>query len=233
MSLAGDALVPHSDTAAADAPATCRPTTCQGELRACGDCLDNDRDGLVDMADLQCLSPCDDSEDSIGAQPRLADEWDGCRRDCGFDGNGTPADDECQWSLACDAHYDGRSCLAPPVASCDAQRSAQPANCSARCLPVTPNGCDCFGCCELSHGSGRFAFINEESCKGDGTSCRSCTPVPSCFNTCDACELCIGRRSLDAPCGVPKCATGVAGCDAVSGTGCAVGSYCLLGCCVP
>ncbi|MDC0743779.1 hypothetical protein [Polyangium mundeleinium] len=40
----------------------CKVATCQGEVYACGDCVDNDGDCKTDTADEQCLDPCDDTE---------------------------------------------------------------------------------------------------------------------------------------------------------------------------
>ena len=35
-----------------------------GEIEECGDCMDNDSDGIYDMEDPECLSPCDQVEAS-------------------------------------------------------------------------------------------------------------------------------------------------------------------------
>ncbi|NCT11979.1 MAG: hypothetical protein GW767_04415, partial [Rhodobacterales bacterium] len=40
----------------------CYKTTCAGKLLECGDCVDNDGDGLVDWRDPECLGPCDNTE---------------------------------------------------------------------------------------------------------------------------------------------------------------------------
>src|SRR5690606_20384519 len=43
----------------------CVPLPCEGKIYACGDCIDNDGDGKVDQADPECISPCDDREDTF------------------------------------------------------------------------------------------------------------------------------------------------------------------------
>src|SRR5690606_39346632 len=35
---------------------------CGTEVYACGDTLDNDMDGLIDLDDPECTTPCDDDE---------------------------------------------------------------------------------------------------------------------------------------------------------------------------
>src|SRR5438132_13609674 len=41
---------------------TCYVTSCAGHVLQCGDCVDNDGDGLVDSHDPECLGPCDNTE---------------------------------------------------------------------------------------------------------------------------------------------------------------------------
>ncbi|HEY6081712.1 MAG TPA: hypothetical protein VIW29_23010, partial [Polyangiaceae bacterium] len=82
---------------------SCVTTLCQGQRFACGDCADNDGDGLVDALDPECLGPCDGDE--LG----LSSGLDGnqaaiCRQDCYFDGDSGPGNDGCTWSHACDVH---------------------------------------------------------------------------------------------------------------------------------
>src|SRR5688572_7666857 len=45
----------------------CIPRKCpqRPEPLGCGDCQDNDNDGLSDAADPECLGPCDNTEDSF------------------------------------------------------------------------------------------------------------------------------------------------------------------------
>ncbi|MCA9639362.1 MAG: hypothetical protein KC492_01680, partial [Myxococcales bacterium] len=42
----------------------CVQTMCQAHLYKCGNCIDDDNDGLIDSEDPDCLGPCDNTEDS-------------------------------------------------------------------------------------------------------------------------------------------------------------------------
>jgi hypothetical protein len=103
------------------------------------------------------------------------------------------------------AHPD--RCDYDPAQTCMA---TQPTTCHDFCGPLTPNGCDCFGCCEVTPGSGDYVFVGSipeaghEPCNRDNLddpmSCRPCTPVADCLNDCGHCELCFGRTTLPADC---------------------------------
>lgn len=222
----------------------------------CGNCLDDDGDGLIDEADTHCLGPCDDSEDSylldlpgdIGAP---------CRQDCYFDQNAGPGNDGCYWSHACDplsiepdyppsadarCAYDEATTVPGAGASCADLQATQSDACLDTCGPLTPNGCDCFGCCELPAGSGIHVFIGssrggEGSCRDetldDPAACQRCTPVDGCLNTCDACEVCAGRPEPIASCSDAgaQCAFGQAACGRPGQAACTAGEYCITGCC--
>src|SRR5690606_26182546 len=159
---------------------------------ACGNCQDDDGDGLVDASDPECLGPCDDSEpepysgiDSPVTGP--------CRRACHLARHPRAGHEGGARSYRCDP---GR--LAPEypptgnamcaydatLATC-APGSGALLACRAGCLPLTPNGCDCFGCCELPAGSNNFIWlgspqIGEKHCElassADPDACRPCTP---------------------------------------------------------
>jgi len=204
----------------------CHITTCAGHLLDCGNCIDDDGDGLVDSHDPECLGPCDNTE-TPGLLADVGGESGGpCGADCYFDfGNGSGGDD-CIWDHRCDPlsiapSYDPEG----PGCAFDATRvgsrtcpDVQPSNCAPHCGPLTPNGCDCFGCCTFDALTGRsaseggeyiwigsvFEGTNTSSCTladiADRTLCRPCTPVAECLNTCGPCELCIGRTMLPPEC---------------------------------
>jgi len=44
-------------------PGSCRVAQCDGRTYQCGDCMDNDGDGLGDARDPGCIGPCDNPED--------------------------------------------------------------------------------------------------------------------------------------------------------------------------
>ncbi len=164
-------------------PTVCQITICPGESEpfACGDCVDNDDDGLVDTGrDPDCLGPCHNNEAgyNIGltGQPETQ-----CRVDCYYDSESGRG---CDWSWQCDplqprlddsamcqyvgdAEYGdvtpcpGGGCTSV-IGSSDCHEVSQthdePEECGG-CRILTPPGCDCFGCCEIPARSGNFVFI--------------------------------------------------------------------------
>lgn len=238
---------------------------CQGKVYQCGDLLDNDDDGLVDAADPDCLGPCDNTEESYyGGIPGQNNAP--CRQDCYFDQNTGTGNDECYWSHQCDplstaasyppsgdikCAYDPNAKTSGTSKSCTELEASQLAQCESYCGPLTPNGCDCFGCCELPAGGGKYVWLgstvsNVGSCDranlSDPDKCKPCTPVPSCLNDCGECELCVGKNSLPAQCTpladagtdagvVDQCPAGVSACGLAGQDPCPPGAYCITGCC--
>jgi hypothetical protein len=223
--------------------------TCQVGTTQCTNCVDDDNDGLPDWLDPDCTGPLDNDESSF-ATGIPGDNVDPCRQDCFFDGNSGSGDDKCLWDLKCDPKSPGApKCPYSPTAKCAPQTKA----CVDFCKPLTPNGCDCFGCCTLPTGDGGSVdVLLVSTCSaakaGDANACPRCTKDPSCNNPCERCELCVGKNELPADCkpanggdgGTTSPADGGTGqvcpynrqsCDAT--TLCPVGSYCLTGCCVP
>jgi hypothetical protein len=47
--------------------------------------IDNDEDGDIDLDDKECISPCDDNENSF--QTDLPGQNNDCKSDCYFDSN--------------------------------------------------------------------------------------------------------------------------------------------------
>jgi len=197
-----------------DAGNPCKPITCLGRTLQCGDCKDNDGDKLIDSQDPECLGPCDNTEG-----PALISDVGGvtgstCHVDCYFDyGNGM-GNDTCWWDHQCDP-------LEPEkVFGCDYKQQLvggkfcpQPQDpaCAQYCLPLTPNGCDCFGCCTFPQLNGKYVWIGAKdpttkqgictfAAITDPTKCPPCTPVPGCDNPCGKCELCVGKTTLPPEC---------------------------------
>jgi hypothetical protein len=230
----------------------CQTRDCLGKVYACGNCMDDDGDGLVDAADPDCLGPCDNTEDSyFGGIPGQNNAP--CRQDCYFDQDSGSGNDGCDWTQACDplsiapafppsgnaqCTYDPGTTLQGQ--SCADLSGAEPQSCLDFCLPLTPNGCDCFGCCELPARSGHFVWLgssvgNAGSCTADSvndpSACKPCTPVPSCFNACEPCEICVGTSAPDPSCtGGAACSVGIGPC--APGAICPSDSYCVTGCCI-
>jgi hypothetical protein len=237
-----------------------QPVSCDGDIYDCGDGLDNDGDGLFDADDPECMGPCDGTEESLHPGD-MGSQDPGCITDCYFDENLNSGDDDCHWSHKCDpleiapdyhpesfandyCAYDPGALIPGANRTCDELSSAQTEFCYSSCLPLTPNGCDCFGCCELVAGSGQHVWLGSLDAEGTGsctlavagdpTKCSPCTPVPGCLNACDTCELCVGKTTLPPECGTtPACAPGVQACGAGTQCPCPSSSYCVTGCCQP
>lgn len=191
-------------------PGSCNVAQCAGRTYQCGDCIDNDGDGLGDSRDPGCIGPCDNTEDvydiAIGDTPT-------CLIDCYFDEDQGPGNDGCRYDQTCDPlEPDAPRCPYNPSATCDRIDEVM---CGTVCGPLVPNGCDCLGCCELPAGSGQFVYLGSEPVDGaprcspetvdNPDSCRPCTPVrvDGCFNECGRCELCLGRTELPPDCFPP------------------------------
>jgi hypothetical protein len=209
---------------------------CEAQIYECGDLLDNDNDGLIDSKDPDCLGPCDNTEDSYyGGIPGQAGP--ACTVDCYFDNDSGTGNDNCYWNHKCDPNEtapnyypepsEGAQCAHDPNANtpgtgstCAQLNATQSQVCHDVCGPLTPNGCDCFGCCELPSGSGKFVWLgstdlnDQPSCKiadlADPDKCHPCKPVDACLNTCGKCELCVGKETLPPEC-FPPMGTGGAG----------------------
>jgi hypothetical protein len=238
---------------------SCRIALCGTRLDPyeCGDCDDNDLDGSTDADDSECLGPCDNTEDSY--YPNIPGQDGGsCRLDCYFDpGSGT--NDQCYSSFRCDPYsiepdyppsgeaacaYDPTANIPGTNASCAELYETQSDSCHSECDPLVPNGCDCFGCCELPAGSDQFVWIGStedgagsctEATVHDPAACHPCTPMPSCINPCDDCEVCAGRQTPSENCTSGEsgqCPTGRAACGLPGQPSCSPGQYCITGCCV-
>jgi len=234
----------------------CHQATCQGKLYLCGNCMDDDGDGAIDSADGECTGPCDNTEDSYyGGIPGQNNAP--CHSDCYFDQDTGSGNDHCYWSQVCDplsvapdyppsgdqrCAYDPGAKIAGTSATCAELAQTQEPACESYCAPLTPNGCDSFGCCELPAGSGQFVFIGSndqnvgtcnESTLNDPAACHPCTRVLSTFNPCDACEVCVGRPAPAASCtdASNRCPRGEQACGQPSDASCALDHYCITGCC--
>jgi hypothetical protein len=217
---------------------------CQGHIYECGDTVDNDGDGLIDWQDSDCLGPCDNTEGSYyGGIP--GQDGPDCTVDCYFDQDSGSGNDDCHWNHQCDeheadpdfypehengtkCHYDSSVNTPGTDASCDEMYATQSDTCMNYCGPLTPNGCDCFGCCELPAGGGKYVWLGSEDAGGNGTCaidvvddptlCQPCKPVAACLNDCGTCELCIGKSELP-----PEC-LGTGGAGGAGGTGGTMGA---------
>jgi hypothetical protein len=193
----------------------------------CADGLDNDGDGFIDGADPECTGPFDNDESSY-ATGIPGDNQDPFVQDCFFDGDSGGGNDGCRWDIRCVAPPNGAHCNNNQLDGC------------ATCKQLTPNGCDCFGCCTVYVPSDGGLVAHDvriiDTCTAevidDPLKCPTCTKVVDCQNTCDPCEYCLGRPPDPSctPDAGPQCPTGVDPCPPDGN--CGVGFSCITGCCL-
>jgi len=208
----------------------------------CSDGLDNDGDGKIDLADPECVSVLDNDESSF-ATGIPGDNKDACNQDCFFDGDSGMGNDGCEWQLKCDPANTGAGAAAscpydPTYKNCPGTQSQK---CIDHCQAITPNGCDCFGCCVVPGVDHPVRL--DATCTAanfaDPTKCPVCTQQTSCVKTCEKCQLCLGKTTLDPSCAVSDGGTPTPVCPAgqvVCGTDltlCSEDTTCISGCCVP
>jgi hypothetical protein len=160
---------------------------------ACDNGIDDDGDGLVDGLDPECTGAFDQDEGSF-ATGIPGDNQDPKWQDCFFDGNSGGGDDGCRYPTSCllgDTAADDSSC-----------ELAQ--NCIDYCARLTPNGCDCFGCCTVEAADGTSVDIfTVSTCSLDNLSdedaCPRCQKSIACDNPCGECEICPGKTEADLP----------------------------------
>lgn len=206
----------------------CYPATCQGKTYQCGNCMDDDGDGRIDSEDPDCLGPCDNSEN--GLDPAIpGGNNTKCKMDCYFDADTGQGNDNCYWDHGCDpTKVNGTPSPETACAynatmgvggglTCTTAQQMQAATCKSYCGPLTPNGCDCFGCCFLgpqakvnTDGTKTGVWLGSYDASGNSTcttkdvadpaKCHPCQMVASCEKSCGRCQLCIGKDTLPADC---------------------------------
>jgi hypothetical protein len=229
----------------------CNVATCDGMIWECGNCLDDDGDCHVDANDPECFGPCDNNE--AGFQGQIPGQnASPCKHDCYFDDDSGSGNDDCYWSHNCDplepspfdCDYDPDANIPGTPMDCAEAQAMQSGECLDVCGPLTPNGCDCFGCCEVfvDDATSVTVFLGSEDSGGDGTCdtsviedpdlCRPCTQVAGCLNECEGCEICFGQTELPDGCDEQECPDGQDPCGQPTQAPCADGYFCLTGCCV-
>jgi hypothetical protein len=221
----------HSPEASTDAGST-PAARCGKHVCACDNGLDDDQDGLVDGLDPECTGAFDDDEASFATG--LPNKQAQCR-DCYWDDNSGNGDDGCRYPAECLTGTLGNG--KGNCGSCEPSRA-----CIDHCQARTPNGCDCFGCCEVVRPSGEHVFVElVDSCNlqrlDDGAACPRCVPSSACMNGCGRCELCLGKTAADLPSDCRgaagpgyACEGGLAVCSPTNA--CQTGLYCQQGCCL-
>ncbi len=202
-----------------------------GRVCRCSNGEDDDGDNQIDGFDNECTGPFDDDEGTFRVNDVREQSTPKCS-DCFFDGNPGPGDDRCDVSSQC--KEDGR----PGQGGGNRCNTCTAATeCVDRCGTVTPNGCDCFGCCEVLVPGGVVPIRLTATCRMDvidnPTLCRRCVINQSCRNPCETCEICPGRTRAELPltcmnaveCGDKKNCSSPSDCD--------FSQFCSQGCCVP
>ena len=218
----------------------------------CSDGKDNDGDGKIDYDDPECVGPLDNDESSF-ATGIPGDNMDECKQDCFFDGNSGAGDDGCDWQLKCDPLSVNTKCpYSQQYATSHAMEcstsASQSQSCINFCRKFVPNGCDCFGCCVVPGAPTpiKLASTCTAADFGNPAKCPTCTQVTQCSNTCERCEICIGKPTIPADCtpdagtdGSPppsQCDSDFPPCGPGTNTpadGCPTGQGCITGCCFP
>jgi hypothetical protein len=112
------------------------------------------------------------------------------------------------------------------------------------CASRTPNGCDCFGCCQITRNDGSHVeVVLEDGCSldkvDDPKACPLCIRNTTCINPCGRCELCPGKSASDLPADCQATQPGEPAWTCENGKRCSAtadcGSdwYCQQGCCMP
>jgi hypothetical protein len=257
---AGDGMSRDDAGGTDSGAAVCTPTG----TTQCSDCLDNDLDGKIDGFDPECTGPADDREDSF-ATGIPGDNIDSTKQDCFFDGNSGSGDDGCDQHTCCLLQApDKATCalLAPKANANQYDRTKcympfgttpVPQKCIDVCGPLTPPGCDCFGCCTVCNASGCADIIINPAvspdCNQDNITdlgpdgidstgdepCKRCVKITQCGNTeCggETCILCPGQdpSTLPSHCTEQTCPDGISACDGMGA--CPAGKFCSNGCCI-
>ena len=252
-----------------DAAVGCVKRTCQGKTYQCGDCVDNDKDGRIDSDDTDCLGACQNNEGGFyGDIPGQNNAP--CKADCYFDQDTGSGNDKCEWDHQCDPHevppnfppesgctYDPKTKF-PGGQSCADKEMAQDPMCKTICAPLTPNGCDCFGCCVIPPNQSQTdgVWLGSRDANGvpvcdlehanDPMRCKPCKLVNSCWKPCGRCQLCIGKDTVPDDClpkdaggggdgggGDKQCPGGEDACGLPGQPPCKAAYYCITGCCQP
>lgn len=223
-------------------------TGCDPNGPQCNNCIDDDLDGFIDGDDPHCISPLDDNEFGF-ATGIPGDNQAKFRQDCFFDGNTGSGDDGCNIHTCClltecpdDLAKSGWNNNKTYQENFDANCGLTE-QCKNNCGPLSPPGCDCFGCCTICHdGQCHDVYVNpaiapdcDLDVLGDPDKCPPCTPHPDCGSPCDpaGCILCPGQTADDLPpeCeGQNECPSGQTACE--DSGDCQENQYCNNKCCV-
>jgi hypothetical protein len=205
------------------------PQLCNGRTCACSNGLDDDGDKLTDGEDPECTGNADDLENSFAT--RSDDDRENAKcQDCYF--NTVPGNDVCNRPSSCAT--DGT-----PSGGTGACRECAVGNaCVSACAALAPNGCDCFGCCEVWNKGQKLRILLRASCSmdtlADAVACPRCEQATDCLNECSTCERCPGKTLNDLPssCSAPPQFQCNEGKTCTKDPDCGPARYCSQNCCV-
>jgi hypothetical protein len=224
------------------------PAGCvMGSPSQCNNCLDDDNDGKMDGDDPECTGSADNNEGSF-ATGIPGDNKDERKQDCFFDGNSGGGQD-CAWHTCCLLDNPMTATNECPTglrqgydpnnraAACGAQTDA----CIKTCEPLTPPGCDCFGCCTVCTGAtcGDILINPTVAPQCDYSNlgaCQTCIKNTECAAApCGgtSCVLCPGQTEADLPkdcAGTNQCPDGLTVCE--GSADCTISQFCSNGCCI-
>jgi hypothetical protein len=208
---------------------------CGNKELECNNGVDDDGDGHIDLLDPECTGPCDNDEATF--QTGIPGDNVDCKQDCFFDGNSGQGE-KCEWNLRCDPNNPGEhiGCPYDPNLPCDKYDDPESPECLEACVPMVPNGCDCYGCCRVQtpYGWIDIQLNSHPDCALDNLDvCEECTlQIEECGNPCipEECELCFGETELPEECDEPGCPEGMIPCETTDD--CPEFHYCVTGCCV-
>lgn len=186
-----------------DAAYECVPTRCGGPLLECGDCIDNDEDGLVDHLDPDCFGPCSDTEAALLGRPQPCDTGA-----CFFDFDCGGGNDQRCANLVpngCDCH--GCCQVGDLAVALGSVGAAGEPSCTADTL-TDPDAC--------------------QPCTQDPACTNACDECESCFDDRLADDPC----ARPPGCAEPACPDGVEPCSPQCGIPCPAALVCITGCCV-
>lgn len=200
---------------------------CGGRPCECSNGKDDDGDGRTDGFDYECTGAFDDVERDFATGVADDSRMPKCQ-DCYFDV--IPGRDACNRATSCATE----GIASEGTGAC--RSCVVPSSCADHCVRFAPNGCDCFGCCEVFRGEQRFPILLRAGCTldalEDSARCTRCVPATDCWNRCDDCELCPGRTIDDLP---PQCGMQF-GCEGstvcTQSSDCQAGEFCQFGCCI-
>ena len=213
----------------------------------CNNCIDDDNDGKIDGQDPECISGADDREDSF-ATGIPGDNMDAVQQDCFFDGDSGAGNDGCNIHVCCllDVNQTGECPAHLRPQQYDPNNCTPSQTCIDICRPISPPGCDCFGCCTVYDDSGTpyDVLLNtnddlsaecDEDNLDDPTKCLPCTKIDACNVDCDPtnCILCPGQSPDDLP---PDCNNQNECPDLLTpcstNDDCSDNQFCATGCCI-